>query len=814
MSGSLSLSAPSPCALPPGIPGSSTRHTPRRDLAPSPLSHIRPPPPRDLQRPHPHLNQYQHHASHSSHAHSRTRSETAHHPATPTEAGFQAHADAQYRAMLQSGYHRPCSPLMTGSLQAQQSFSLYHTHSLSHPGPGFLHHPEPGPSAFRSTPRPPSPERSTHTRGVTLPRGRVISRGHGKHLKCSPDCTAAEPPYRFLKSIIGRASRLGTRNILHTAFASFETPQTQSSLQKRRVHRQTPVTPPINNSHDWKPLMYDRKLWEMTPPLPPTRKVSPDSDFFSFYGPLTSPAVLQYTSPDLEVEIARPSSAPTIPASPARERSVSEGPPANVEFSRHQPSHSLDIGLRDPHLREGPISRFAPHYSKRADTDRRPIHDALQLAPYLGPELLAALQQREATEQKKKMESLSDAEWSFDIPLSAVMSDVIKVHKEVVGTDFKVAEYGCGTDSPNTVLADIVRHLCKISSLESVAVVHQCSSVFDIRPLQSALNSHPDSYRKTEAAHAPVIFSSFSFSGFAQPAFTRSSVDLGIGGNDLSRIHSWPSSRSVLTSTSREIRERLADKDLSSWLSTRAQEIRPGGTLAFHFAIRSTAVPDQAQPPRASPLAVSISLPSSPRESLDGTMPAQSEYAPHPISTRREYRPDIWQLMAQALSPAIQRLVTLGDIRPYTAPALVDVPFWPRTLSGAKKTLGKLQDWELVRLDLADGDGGSETVPFTFTERMEWLDVGVHIHRLTHPAWAELKEGKIDKSEYARRVATFVRSVYETHLKKVLRGKGGMDVGHSESTVQELFKILVEKCELGVLDALELDIGVVVLRRL
>lgn len=53
-----------------------------------------------------------------------------------------------------------------------------------------------------------------------------------------------------------------------------------------------------------------------------------------------------------------------------------------------------------------------------------------------------------------------------------------------------------------------------------------------------------------------------------------------------------------------------------------------------------------------------------------------------------------------------------------------------------------------------------------------------------------------------------------------------MDIGQSETTVQELvgpiphgdanclqFKILVEKCELGALDALELDTGIVVLRR-
>ena len=53
-----------------------------------------------------------------------------------------------------------------------------------------------------------------------------------------------------------------------------------------------------------------------------------------------------------------------------------------------------------------------------------------------------------------------------------------------------------------------------------------------------------------------------------------------------------------------------------------------------------------------------------------------------------------------------------------------------------------------------------------------------------------------------------------------------MDIGQSETVVQELvsqpvmistlksqFKILVEKCEIGALDALELDVGIVVLRR-
>jgi hypothetical protein len=121
--------------------------------------------------------------------------------------------------------------------------------------------------------------------------------------------------------------------------------------------------------------------------------------------------------------------------------------------------------------------------------------------------------------------------------------------------------------------------------------------------------------------------------------------------------------------------------------------------------------------------------------------------------TRVRARRDIWQAMYSALGPAIQRLVSLGEVRSHVAPMLVDVPFWPRTLRCVRKSLKRAEkDWQVenvkAKVEEEEVIGGEDS----------WLDIGVGVHRLIHPAWTEYLDGKIDRAGYARRVATYCRS--------------------------------------------------------
>jgi len=302
-----------------------------------------------------------------------------------------------------------------------------------------------------------------------------------------------------------------------------------------------------------------------------------------------------------------------------------------------------------------------------------------------------------------------------------------------------------------------------------ISVNHQCPSGYDIRPLQYALGN---SLHRQSHAHAQSVLSSFSFSKFAAKVFPPASIDIGIGGRELSKLHDVVSLRANhSTSIRAEDRERLAVSEFTIWLTSRAAEIKSGGLLACHFAIRTYPLSDERtrsgdRAPSASPAVHSMSLPTSPRGSLDGASTPFTEAStfvsspplPSPPITDNEgrsFRPDLWRAMHHAFSPAIQRLVSLGEIRSHVAPLLVDIPFWPKTLNSVKSTLGRQQDWDVISDKSTPRPNPSS---YRWEERLEWLQAGVRIHRLTHPAWTAYRYGIIDKGSYARRVATYCRS--------------------------------------------------------
>ena len=164
-----------------------------------------------------------------------------------------------------------------------------------------------------------------------------------------------------------------------------------------------------------------------------------------------------------------------------------------------------------------------------------------------------------------------------------------------------------------------------------VSVNHQCPRNFDIRSLQHALDAH--SYRQVEHS----VLSSFTFSGFAEKVFAPGSIDLEIGGRELSRLHDDVMCRPS-RSTRAEDRERLADEQLTRWLKQQAAEDwRPARLLfcdsdisLFQSSTRSSALV------HIHSLMQSTSLPSSPRNTLVGA------YTPLPklcLLSRRHHFP-------------------------------------------------------------------------------------------------------------------------------------------------------------------------------
>ncbi|KAK8861289.1 hypothetical protein IAR55_002108 [Kwoniella newhampshirensis] len=684
--------------------------------------------------------------------------------------------------------------------------------------------------------------------------------------------------------------------------------------------------PNISGQGELKQLAFDKKLLMSTPPLPLVEHLPVPPAHGEFFdraesheqGPSSVDPHDDLES-DQHVEISWSSSAPAIPILAAQGRRLSNASvasAASIDVSLSPPRSTFDhrdsiTRGRFVHESSEPIapsprqfergrspSPQAPSATGHTGLKRhvtisgRPLmtstnrpHSIEQLvgsssdvAMYLGPELAATFKRRLQSEQRgnskvsrRKEEAVSEAEWSFEVPLSEAMGEALKDYIDLLPErdQYQLAEYGCQKETPNPLLAETVKLLCLRSVGISkprrlIGVTHQCRMDLDTRHLQHNLSLDVKSYRKVKAMPSPTILTTFSFADFAEAALPPASTDIGICAGELSKLHGTVAPRSLYSFTSQaEERAQLADRDMKSWLEARAREIKPGGLLVYSFALRTTPAVElfdhdaalieagDWHSPAASPYHISMSLPTSPRTSDDdhpakaATTPlteissspfGQGPPLPSPPITKgrmRRYRSDMWQAMSHALTPAIQRLVSLGEIRSHVAPMLVDVPCWPRTLPAVKSTLDKSLDWEVLidrpptgGVKTHDSSNDVESIGlgikaiidnsddvYSVEEKNEWAQAGVRIHRLRHPAWKAFKGGKIDRATYARRVATYCHSVYEAHLRKVLREKGKMDISQSETTVQELFKILVEKCELGALDALQIDVGVVVLRR-
>ncbi|OXG24081.1 hypothetical protein C361_02630 [Cryptococcus neoformans Tu259-1] len=580
--------------------------------------------------------------------------------------------------------------------------------------------------------------------------------------------------------------------------------------------------------------------------------------------------------------------------------------PETATFDHHTATpqthqEMLDIRQSEPHGRYNTFELMA--------------HDSAGVTSYLDPDLSATFRKRmaESTSFRKNdgdaramgldtnlgvcsdnawvggirtgKEGFSESDWTFEKPILKAMGDAVRGKIEMINQvdHYHVAEYGCHKETPNPIIAEVIESLCLRSTSKPpkvFSVTHQVNPDFDIRALHHNLASQASSYRKIEklpSAPSPLILTTFSFAGFTENVLPADTVDFALCTGELSKLQGEISPRPLYAFTSQaDEKEKQAIKDLINWLEAKSKEVKKGGILVCWMAIKTRQPPEsnsscdsRPHPPKASPYRAPASLPNSPNTNLftprppaplteihPSNFPHQSHHlAPSIQSTLpTKYRTDIFQLINQALSPAIQSLVTLGEIRTHVAPALVDVSYWPRTLASVQAALDQAEDWEVIidqdevnegetRDDLEhllddmdvdksppiskDSEGSDVDKPLKASSRAktaaenhylpeeirEWAQAGVRIHRLMHPAWKAFHQGRIDRQAYARRIATYCHAMYGPHLKKVLREKGRMDISQCENTVQEMFKILVEKCELGALSALAIDIGVLVLRR-
>ena len=301
---------------------------------------------------------------------------------------------------------------------------------------------------------PPSPPFSLlDYRSLTTPpflptRTRAFSGAqHAFHQRCSPDCTAAVAPYQMLNTAIGKASANDAHKAAAMSANASPLPAVPLNLQSRRGRQRTAPSAPL--SHEPGLLVFDRKLWESTPPLPAVECSKnpsasggclPGCDHTSHF---MASAILDEKSREFELTLPRSSSTPAVALLFSRDRSFSTASETssceplemvtNLNKLPIQPTSRRFIceGHLDGPVRNGnrfELGRHATMHGRGAENgDRvgpfgRVAGDAFDLAGYIGPELAATkkerLLQRDGDRPTRTEDVLSEVDWSFDIPLA------------------------------------------------------------------------------------------------------------------------------------------------------------------------------------------------------------------------------------------------------------------------------------------------------------------------------------------------------------------------------------------------------------
>ena len=351
--------------------------------------------------------------------------------------------DRNPHPQIPSEGRRPHSPKYTEyypSMTVIMSQHGYNPSSLGHSATSPLSSPHSDVSSLR---------RSRFASRSPPPRARVTSCEHGRHYKCSPDCSAALAPYNLLTAAIGRASAMDMRRAATKASSEPPSPNVRPSLQSRRSRQGTPTTDLPSPSHGL--LTFDRKQWEVTPPLP-HRELFKDQEgsggYFSDYlRPSDPTAALEEVDPRYGLELPRSSSAPAVALMTLSEHSPSDASVKSSGTSQHiiisqdtggvvPASQRLHEALQT-HVRPlqhdmgVDLSRFATVHRKKAEEKHRygphgrSVGGTSDFEGQLSPELATILGQRLSlnhhSQTVQKEELLNEGNWSFDTSLAEII---------------------------------------------------------------------------------------------------------------------------------------------------------------------------------------------------------------------------------------------------------------------------------------------------------------------------------------------------------------------------------------------------------
>lgn len=179
-------------------------------------------------------------------------------------------------------------------------------------------------------------------------RSRVILGNHRQHHRCSPSCTAADMPYRLLVAAIARASALDIRRAPAGPLVEPCPAISRPNIQSRRSRHRTQIG--SSPSHEPGLLVFDRKRWEVTPPLPQAQRAQglAAQEIFFDYVPtssVTSRIVQDARDCLYSFDIPRSTSAPAVALRSPRNRSLSDVSQAPSTGSSSTLSHSKPMTI-------------------------------------------------------------------------------------------------------------------------------------------------------------------------------------------------------------------------------------------------------------------------------------------------------------------------------------------------------------------------------------------------------------------------------------------------------------------------------------
>jgi hypothetical protein len=362
------------------------------------------------------------------------------------------------------------------------------------------------------------------------------------------------------------------------------------------------------------------------------------------------------------------------------------------------------------------------------------------------------------------------------------------------------------------------------------SVIHEDSPQTDFRPLMQSLESQSDSYLDShwQAAHQPslqnCIFPSFVTRAFATRIAPPNTVHAGFSLMDLHWAHT-PRNPEVSLATT-------AHAELAAFLSARAHEFRPGGVFVMAFIARSD---DQSAPP---PLAEGSPLsrpPTTPNDAAGMPERSRSRSASSASSPARRPHGDIWTALTNTLAPCIQRLVSCGMLKADVARHMLLLPMHPRTPRQTRAVLKSVRHLWSVEWSCGLGDDSarptqsqpgsvvnspSTSVPPVTPRRPSCassLPSEVAPLRLAHPAWKAYRAGTLPRVIFIEHLLALFKSLYEGHMRLVLKDKGKLSKGACEFVLDSLWDVLSSRLDdqgTSPIDEIELEVTVCALKRL